>query len=161
SARGSPCPSEPRRQGTRRPTVTRQRHRTTWAVFAAVTTLLAGLGLLSFGRRIAQREPWSGILWAQAAAGPTAIEVEPGSPGARAGLTPGDVLVSIDGRPIAGSVAAADAFWRSTPGTPLHLSLRRGDEPFDAVVSAVRRRATPPLYGYLSLIGVACLASAL
>jgi two-component system, NtrC family, sensor kinase len=141
--------------------VNRRTHRSTWAVFGTAAILLAGLGLLSFGRRIAQREPWSGVQWVQAADGPTAVEVEPGSPAARAGMIPGDVLLSVDGRTVAGSVAAADAFWRAVPGRPLHLSLRRGTVSFDASVPVAYRRATPPLYGYLSLIGVACLASAL
>ncbi len=139
----------------------RRTYRSTWVLFGSAALLLAALGLLSFGRRIAQREPWSGILWVQAASGPTAVEVEPVSPGARAGLIPGDVVESVDGRAVTGSVAAADAFWRAAPGHALRLSMRRGDRSFDAMVEVARRRATPPLYGYLSLIGVACLASAL
>ena len=141
--------------------MSRRSHRVKWLTFGVAGILLAGFGLVAFGRRIAQSEPWSGVEWVQASGGPTAVDVEPGSPAAAAGLLPGDVLLAIDGRPVTSAIAAADAPWRAAPGATLRLSVGRGETRFTAELPVVRRRMVPASYGYLSLVGVACLASGL
>ena len=82
-----------------------------WVLFGLAAVLLAGFGVLSFGRRVAQREPYVGVEWTQAADGPTVALLDPMGPAARAGLTPavpssrgwilGDVIVKLDGADIA------------------------------------------------------------
>jgi two-component system, NtrC family, sensor kinase len=141
--------------------VSRRAHRVEWTVFGVVAILLAGFGLLSFGRRISQREPYTGVTWVQASGGPTVVVVDPQSPAAHAGLLPGDVLLRIDGKDVSGTVGASDAPWRTTSRRPLHLSVRRAASTIDTDLTVTWRRAVPPLYGYLSLIGVCCLGSGL
>ena len=141
--------------------VNRRSHRLRLAAVAVAAVVLAGLGLLSFGRRIAHRAPWTGVEWVQAASGAVAVAVEPDSPAARAGVLPGDALVAVDGRPAASRLVAADAPWRVPPGTPIALTLHRGGERLEVRIVPVRRYATPRSYLYLALVGAACLASGL
>src|SRR5207248_11603377 len=51
----------------------------------------------------------------------------PGSPAARAGLRPDDLIVFVDGEPIASVKAFLDLIARSQPGTVLRLEVRRLD----------------------------------
>jgi PAS domain S-box-containing protein len=129
--------------------------------FGAASILLAGFGVLAMGRRIAEREPWTGVEWVRATRGPTVLVVEPGSPAARAGLLPGDVLREIDGRAPRELIDAIDAPWRLAPGQRLSLKLERGGSIIEASVVPARRHAAPRLYGYLAVIGIACFASGL
>ncbi|HZN54194.1 MAG TPA: ATP-binding protein [Candidatus Polarisedimenticolaceae bacterium] len=138
----------------------RSRHRWRPIAFRATAIALAAVGLLSFGRRISDREPYTGVEWVDAAGGPTALAIDPGSPGDRAGLIPGDVLEQIDGRPARASLGAADAAWRVPRGRALALDVRRGSQSIRTELAPLHRHAAPRLYGFLTLIGAACFASA-
>lgn len=135
------------------------RARVAAVVVAAV--LLAAFAVLSFGRRIAQRTPWVGVEWVEAGAGVTALVVAEGSPASAAGLIPGDVVTRVNGRDATSVVQASDAPWRVPAGTAIPLTVRRGDATLSLSLVPVRRHAAPPLYGYLALIGAACVASGL
>lgn len=67
-----------------------------------------------------------GVVLAQHDGRPTVRDVLPGSPAAKAGLLPGDVLVAIDGETTAGlDAAAAGAMLLGPPGSAVALELRR------------------------------------
>ncbi len=132
-----------------------------FAAVGAAAILLAGFTVLSFGRRISQREPWTGLAWMKAPAGVTVLDVEPRSPASDAGIRPGDVLLQLDGTNVQGVLRAADAPWRVPAGTAIALVLQRGNAVIDRSLVVARRHVAPPLYGYLALIGVACFASGL
>jgi PAS domain S-box-containing protein len=132
-----------------------------FAAIGAGAILLAAFTILSFGRRISQREPWTGITWVQAPVGATVSAVEPRSPASEAGIRPGDVLLELNGKAVEDVIRAADAPWRVPAGAAIALVLRRGNAIVETSLVAERRHAAPPLYGYLALIGVACFASGL
>jgi carboxyl-terminal processing protease len=71
------------------------------------------------------------------------VAARPGSPAERAGLRPGDIIKSIDGRhsrPL--SVPTGQRLLRGAPGSVVKLAiLRAGSDPLE--VSAVRERLTP------------------
>ena len=71
------------------------------------------------------------------------VSSRPGSPAERAGLRPGDIVKSIDGRHTRPLVAATgQRLLRGAPGSVVKLAiLRAGADPFD--VSAVRERLVP------------------
>lgn len=121
---------------------------------------VAAFGVLAMGRRLSQREPWTGVEWVDTARGSTALVIEPGSPAAQSGLLPGDLLRKIDGVDTQGAIGPADAPWRAAPGHPITLTVERAGTTFDLSLLPLRRLAAPRLYGYLVAIGIACLASA-
>ena len=99
----------------------------------------------------AEREAWRGSF------GGVGLEVEsgdgvvrivasmPGTPAARAGLRPGDLIVRIDDQPLAGvPLAEAIARMRGEPGTPVVITVRRtGTEDFTLSLTrdTIRRQA--------------------
>jgi carboxyl-terminal processing protease len=69
---------------------------------------------------------------------PTVLDVFPGSPAARAGLVPGTVIRSIDGRDVRGYGRSADALLLGPPGGEVTLVVETpGGEP--RAVSLVRQ----------------------
>jgi putative serine protease PepD len=61
-------------------------------------------------------------------AGARVVSVEPGSPAADAGLRPGDVVTSIDDRPVTTSTELTAAVRSRTPGEEVGLTVRRDGE---------------------------------
>ncbi len=59
---------------------------------------------------------------------PFVEDVVPGSPAARAGLRPDDLIVYLDGQQVASVKAFRDAVDRAPPGTVLKLEVRRADK---------------------------------
>jgi carboxyl-terminal processing protease len=63
------------------------------------------------------------------------MSVQPNSPAARAGIRPRDVLVKVNGRPVAGlPVADVVSALRGVAGTTVDLRMRRGRRVFDALL---------------------------
>ena len=65
------------------------------------------------------------------------VSVAPGTPAAKAGLRPGDVVAAVDGRPVR-SAAALAARVRASGGRPLVLTLRRGGKMLEVKVAPAR-----------------------
>lgn len=86
------------------------------------TVLVAGIGVQQGTTTIAS------VNECVLPAGSTATECapdDPATPAAEAGIKPGDVLVSIDGRPVS-TFAEATAIVQAAPGKTLELVVRRG-----------------------------------
>jgi hypothetical protein len=129
----------------------------TWGVLA-LAVLLGALGGLSFARRITAVEPMVGVEWARSSAGPVAVDVEPGSPAARAGLRAGDLLLAIDGRAVTHLLDARELGWTARTDLPVVLTVQRGGA--DRVLRLAPEWATrSEPYAYLVLVSLAFLAS--
>lgn len=84
-----------------------------------------------------------------------------GTPAARAGLLPGDVIIAIDGKPVdVDNADAGKSQLRGEPGTKVVLRVLREDQaqPLDLTierdtirVTSVRARLLEPRYGYLRI----------
>jgi hypothetical protein len=62
-----------------------------------------------------------------------------GSPAEKAGLRPGDVILSIDARPIAGLQAFSDVLRTLAPGQTVNVTLKRGDQEIAVPVTVAER----------------------
>ncbi len=56
------------------------------------------------------------------------LEVVPGSPAERAGIAPGDIIVSIGGHPIDAQTAFTEALFAASPGETVTIEVVRGNE---------------------------------
>jgi hypothetical protein len=128
-----------------------------WILFLGAAVAL--FGAAAFSRRVAGPEPDVGVVWVQSRSGPVALEVARGSPAERAGILPGDRLVRLNGREVVGALEAGEAPWKLPPGKPLRLEIERGGTSTSLELLPRYRPGRPALYGYLSLVGVAFLAS--
>jgi carboxyl-terminal processing protease len=76
----------------------------------------------------------------------TVTRVFPGSPAAGAGITPGNVIVSVDGTPTAGKPASQDVSRITGPsGTTVRLQLQRTLKPRRVTLTLTRRPISLPL----------------
>lgn len=92
-------------------------------VVIALAVLAAGTGLRPVGPPAAPPRPKVGI---QLESGdPRIASIAPGSPAADADVRPGDLLVGVDGRPVAATEEAVEALRGLTEGRPAELTLRR------------------------------------
>ncbi len=66
-------------------------------------------------------------------------EVEPGKPGDKAGLKPGDDIVAIDGQPVVDPNGLTIAVIQLTPGSVAHLDVLRGSQKMKVDVTLVPR----------------------
>jgi PAS domain S-box-containing protein len=92
---------------------------------AAVVAALIGLAVANVYVRATWSEPEDGVLWRPQPEGVTAAVVAPGSPAERAGITPGDVLISIDQRPVLAIDDVVRAFHAAASGDQLTYTVLR------------------------------------
>jgi two-component system, NtrC family, sensor kinase len=119
-----------------------------------VVTLL-GFGAANIALRASWNEVEDGVLWVVGLQGVTAAEVADRSPGARAGIRQGDVLLALNGAPIERPDDVLHALHQGEDGTVLDYTLLRlGAE----AVARVRLQPVPrgnnALYYILAVIGM-------
>ncbi|MGE5506678.1 MAG: Do family serine endopeptidase [Actinomycetota bacterium] len=78
--------------------------------------------------------------------GAVVVEVEPGSPAARAGLKRGDVVTAVDGQPVRSSAEMRNRIGLTPVGGQVRLNVERGGETkdFDVKVEAAPKRPRQP-----------------
>jgi serine protease Do len=74
---------------------------------------------------------------------PYVEDVVPGSPAAKAGLKPDDLIVYVDGLPVASIEALTEALSRYRPGTEVKVEVRRGDR-LSTLTLTVQEPPKPP-----------------
>src|SRR6187401_655069 len=96
-----------------------------------------------------------GVLWQQAGANVVAREVTAESAGARAGIRPGDMLVTADGQEIQTPFEITKVFHATPPGKTLRYVIARQSEPVPLTVELERtplvRRG---LYYSMAMVGI-------
>jgi len=91
----------------------------------AVVGVLVVLGVANVTLYSRWHEVEDGVLWSSRAEGVTATEIVPGSAAALAGIKAGDVLVAVNGAPVATSADVVEYQHRSAEGTRLRYTLLR------------------------------------
>jgi serine protease Do len=80
--------------------------------------------LLDKGKRTTPPRPWIGINSQDVSGRVVVTRVNPGSPGAAAGLTEGDLILGVAGKPVSGLVELYRALWGGGPaGTAIKLNV--------------------------------------
>ena len=98
--------------------------------------------LLRYGRSLAAERPWLGLYAADARAGVIVTGVAAKGPAAGAGLTEGDVVVSIEGRAVEDVAQLWQHLWSAgTPGVRVRLTIMRDGEPREVQVQSVDRHS--------------------
>lgn len=76
--------------------------------------------------------------------GALVADIWPGGPAARAGLRQGDVILSVDGRPVVDAAAVSYSVGAARPGDTLRIGVRRGNGVQTLNLRAEAPPATPP-----------------
>src|SRR5471032_86652 len=95
------------------------------AFAVAVVVVLIGLGIANVTTYSRWHEVEDGVLWGSRAEGLTAVEVEPGSAGASAGIQRGDVLLAVNNTPVQTPADVVEYQHGSREGTTLGYTLLR------------------------------------
>ena len=90
-----------------------------------VVSLLLCLGLANITSRATWREVEDGVLWTSRAEGVVAAEIAAGSSAERTGVRRGDVLISINDRPVEAAADVVDALHAAALGQTLRYNLIR------------------------------------
>lgn len=102
--------------------------------------------LMTLGRAARASRPWLGMFTTEAQSEMLVAGVAPGGPADRAGIRAGDVLLSVEGEPVAGMGDMYRRIWGTgDAGADIRLGFRRDGDAFDLVVKSGDR------YDYLKL----------
>jgi hypothetical protein len=125
----------------------------------AVVGLLLCLAAANLHLRWTFTEPEDGVLWSDDPTGVVvAKEVAADTPGARAGVKPGDVLAVIDGREVLSAAQVYALVDAADAGTRLRYSIvRDGEASFVHLDVALLPTGSRPLYTVLASVGIFAL----
>ena len=123
-------------------------------VLALVTVGMAVCAGINFVQRARYVLPYDGIDWDESPAGVQASIIWQDTPGDRAGIRPGDILLSINGTPIERPIDVTKQLYRAQPGTQLTYELKRRQRTVTTVVVATERTDPFSLRGFLEFVGV-------
>lgn len=125
------------------------------AVPLGVALVLFVLGLANIVQRATAGDVEDGVLWVERSAGVVAAEVAPGTAAARAGVQPGDLLLAIDGQPVARRADVLGVLATATAGDRHRYTvLRLGDRAVLELSLAPIPRGAGALYYLLAAVGL-------
>jgi len=120
-----------------------------------IALLLLCLGIANITARANWREVEDGVLWAMRAEGVVAEEIAAGGPAARAGLKPGDLLLSIDNHPVQDVSEVVQALHAGEDGTMVRYTILRLDtRDVIEIRLAPLPNAPAALYFLLAAVGI-------
>ena len=124
----------------------------------AVVVALVCLAAANLHLRWTFSEAEDGVLWIDAGGVVLAKEVAPGTPGARVGLRPGDVLAAIDGKEVLSAGQVYQLLDTADETTRLRYSiLREGQSAFVQVDVQPLPTGSLPFYTVLASVGIFAL----
>ncbi len=123
-------------------------------VLALLTVGLLACAGINFAQRARYVLPEDGIDWEESEAGVMAALVWQDTPADRAGIRPGDILLSINGQPIERPIDVTKQLYRAQPGTQLTYELKRRQRSVTTIVVATERTDPFSLRGFLEFVGV-------
>ena len=120
-----------------------------------VALVLFTLGLVNIVQRATSDDVEDGVLWVERSSGVVAAEVATGTPAARAGVQPGDVLLAIDGQPVEFRADVLSHLGRAGAGARSEYTvLRLGSREVVQLGLAPIPRGAGVLYYALAAVGI-------
>jgi len=129
----------------------------TIALLLALATLAAMVcASINFTQRARYVRPYDGIDWDETPEGVFAGIVWQDTPGDRAGIRPGDILLRINGQAIERPIDVIKQLFRAQPGTQLTYEVKRlgHRQPVTLTVVAIPQPDPFSLRGFLEFVGV-------
>jgi two-component system NtrC family sensor kinase len=110
-------------------------------------------GVINFQQRLSFDVPEDGISWLDTERGVQAFYVAPSSPGERAGIKPGDVLLSIDGQPVYRAVQVVKRLWDLGIWSQARYQMTRQSRSFDTRLIVAAAPKPLSIENYLRVVG--------
>jgi two-component system, NtrC family, sensor kinase len=125
------------------------------AVVLALATLAAMIfAWLNFVQRETFETPDDGVAWLDTSNGAQAWKLAANSPAARAGIRPGDLLVSINGLPVASQVQVTRRLWHAGLWTQVRYKLVRNGLEFETPIVTVPAEKAASIENYGRFVGL-------
>src|SRR5438552_2255879 len=125
------------------------------AVVLALATLAAVIfALINFDQRSRFEVVYDGVAWLDTDHGIQASRVLPSSPATRAGIRPGDALLSINSARVTRAAEVARRLDRAGLWTQLHYKLSRGGEEFETPLLTAPAEKPLATENYLRIVGL-------
>ncbi len=122
-------------------------------ILVGLTVAAVIFGIINFQQRLSFDVPDDGVSWTDSEHGTRAIFVAPNSPGERAGIKPGDVLVSIDGQPVGRALDVVKRLWILGIWSQTRYEIRRQSGTFDTSVITAPAPKPLSIENYLRVVG--------
>ena len=125
------------------------------AVVLALATLAAMIfAWLNFVQRETFDSPDDGVAWLDTASGPQAWKLAPNSPAARAGIRPGDLLISINNVPVTSQVQVTRRLWHAGLWTQVRYKLARNGREFETPIVTAPAEKPASIENYGRFVGL-------
>src|SRR5713226_4124207 len=125
------------------------------AVVLALATLAAVIfALINFDQRTRFEVVYDGVAWLDTEHGIQASRVSPNSPATRAGVRPGDVLLTINRSPVKRAAEVARRLDRAGLWTQVRYKLSRGGDEFETPLLTAPAEKPLATENYLRVVGL-------
>jgi two-component system, NtrC family, sensor kinase len=122
-------------------------------VLVLLTTAAVIFGIINFKQRLSFDVPDDGVSWVDSAQGIQAVFVVPNSPAERAGISPGDVLVSIDGQPVSRAVGVTKQLWALGIWSEARYRIQHQNRTFETRLITAPAPKPLSIENYLRVVG--------
>lgn len=130
------------------------RVRFTSVLLAVLSVALILFGAINFHQRNVYQLPDDGVSWVDSGNVVKAWIVDRSGPGDRAGIHPGDVLISIDGKPVNHASEAYQDVFSSGVWSEVDYELARDGQEFHTSVITRAQHISRSIHYYLDLVGL-------
>jgi two-component system, NtrC family, sensor kinase len=125
------------------------------AVVLALATLAAMIfAWLNFVQRETFDTPDDGVAWLDTANGAQAWKLAPNSPAVRAGIRPGDLLISINNVPVTSQVQVTRRLWHAGLWNQVRYKLARNGQEFETPVVTAPAEKPASIENYGRFVGL-------
>src|ERR1700726_3490369 len=125
------------------------------AVVLALATLAAMIfAWLNFVQRQTFVPTDDGVAWLDTTSGAQAWKLAPNSPAARAGIRPGDLLISINSVPVVSQVQVTRRLWHAGLWTQVRYKLARNGREFETPIVTAPAEKPASIENYLRVVGL-------